>query len=182
MESERLISRRQGRGTFVIDQTSTEQSLRFSNIRDADGLRIAGETESCDLAPAAATEAEARQLQLRPGEPVFRLRRVRSHNKTPLAVETSTVPQSRFPGLAKEHDVSASIVVLAHNHGMLLARAEEKLGVAAATGDIAKALKVAEGTPLLTLDCIVYAIDGRPIEWRVAHCNLRDNRYYAEIN
>jgi GntR family transcriptional regulator len=97
-------------------------------------------------------------------------------------VETSTVPQSRFPGLAKEHDVSASIVVLAHHHGVLLARAEEKLGVAAATGDIAKALKVAEGTPLLTLDCIVYAIDGRPIEWRVAHCNLRDNHYYAEIN
>ena len=47
---------------------------------------------------------------------------------------------------------------------------------------IAKALKVAEGTPLLTLDCIVYAIDGRPIEWRVAHCNLRHNHYYAEIN
>ena len=182
MESERLISRRQGRGTFVIDQTSTEQSLRFSNIRDADGLRIAGDTETCDLAPAAATEAEARQLQLRPGEPVFRLRRLRSHNKAPLLVENSTIAQSRFPGLAKEHDVSASIVVLAHRHGLLLARAEEKLGVAAATGDIAKALKVAEGTPLLTLDCTVYAIDGRPIEWRVAHCNLRHNHYYAEIN
>ena len=72
--------------------------------------------------------------------------------------------------------------MLAHRHGLLLARAEEKLGVAAAAGDIAKALKVAEGTPLLTLDCTVYAIDGRPIEWRVAHCNLRHNHYYAEIN
>ena len=48
MESERLISRRQGRGTFVIDQTSNEHAVRFSNIRDPDGIRIAGETESCD--------------------------------------------------------------------------------------------------------------------------------------
>ena len=63
-----------------------------------------------------------------------------------------------------------------------MARAEEKIGVETATGDVAKALKVAEGTPLLTLDCIVYAIDGQPIEWRVAHCNLRHNHYYAEIS
>ena len=36
MEGERLISRRQGRGTFVIDQTSDECAIRFSNIRDPD--------------------------------------------------------------------------------------------------------------------------------------------------
>jgi len=40
MEGERLISRRQGRGTFVIDQTSDECAIRFSNIRDPDGTRL----------------------------------------------------------------------------------------------------------------------------------------------
>ena len=49
-------------------------------------------------------------------------------------------------------------------------------------GDVANALKVAEGTPLLKLDCVVYAIDGRPIEWRVARCHLRDNHYMAEMH
>ena len=48
-------------------------------------------------------------------------------------VEESTVPQGRFPGLAEESDVSPSIVVLAHRYGVLLGRAEEKVGVAAAT-------------------------------------------------
>lgn len=182
MESERLISRRQGRGTFVIDQTSNEHAVRFSNIRDPDGIRIAGETESCTIAAAAANETEARLLQLRHGEPVFRLHRVRTHNNAPLMVEDSTVPQARFPGLAQESDVSPSIVVLAQRYSVLLGRAEEKLGVAAAKGDVAHALKVAEGTPLLTLDCVVYAIDGRPIEWRVARCHLRDNHYFAEMN
>ena len=99
MESERLISRRQGRGTFVIDQTSNEHAVRFSNIRDPDGIRIAGETESCTITAAAANETESRLLQLRNGEPVFRLHRVRTHNNTPLMVEDSAVPQARFPGL-----------------------------------------------------------------------------------
>ena len=92
------------------------------------------------------------------------------------------MPQARFPGLAQENDISPSIVVLAHHYGVLLGRAEEKLGVAAAKGAITNALRVPEGTPLLTLDCIVYAIDGRPIEWRVARCHLRDNHYFAEMN
>jgi GntR family transcriptional regulator len=182
MESERLISRRQGRGTFVIDQTSNECAIRFSNIRDPDGIRIAGEIQSCEVVPASASEAEARMLQLRNGEPVFRLRRVRTHDEHPFMVEESTIPQARFPGLAQESEISPSIVVLAHRYGVLLARAEEKIGAARAEGAFAEALKVAEGTPLLKLDCVVYAIDGRPIEWRVAHCHLRDNYYMTEIH
>jgi GntR family transcriptional regulator len=182
MESEHLISRRQGRGTFVIDQTSNEQAVRFNNIRDADGIRIASETASCTIGSASANETEARLLQLRGGEPVLRLQRVRTHNNVPLMVEDSTVPQARFPGLAQESDVSPSIVVLAHRYGVLLGRAEEKVGVAAAKAGDANALNVAEGTPLLTLDCVVYAIDGRPIEWRVARCHLRDHHYFAEMS
>ena len=47
MEGERLILRRQGRGTFVIDQTSDECANRFSNIRDAEGSRISGDIQRC---------------------------------------------------------------------------------------------------------------------------------------
>jgi GntR family transcriptional regulator len=182
MESERLISRRQGRGTFVIDQTSNEHAVRFSNIRDTNGIRITGEVESCSVAAAAASDAESRRLQLRISEPIFHIHRVRTHKDAPLMVEDATVPQSRFPGLPQEEDVSLSIVVLAHRYGVLLGRADEKVGATTAKGGIAKALKVAEGTPLLTLDSVVYAIDGRPIEWRVAHCHLSDNHYLAEMS
>ncbi|MFN3622569.1 MAG: GntR family transcriptional regulator [Hyphomicrobium sp.] len=182
MEHERLISRRQGRGTFVIDQTSTEQAVRFSNIRDPDGMRIGGDIVSCTIVAAGANETEARHLELRNGEPIFRIHRVRAHNGVPLMVEESIVPQGLFPGLAQEGDVSPSIVVLAHHFGVLLGRAEEKIRVSAAKGEIAKLLKVAEGAPLLMLDCVVHTIEGRPIEWRLASCNLRENHYLAEMS
>ena len=182
MESERLISRRQGRGTFVIDQTSNEHAVRFSNIRDPDGIRIAGETESCTITAAAANETESRLLQLRNGEPVFRLHRVLTHINAPLMVEDSTVPQARFPGLAQESDVSPSIVVLAQRYGVLLGGPRRgwalprRRAMSLALSTLRKARR------LLTLDCVVYAIDGRPIEWRVARCHLRDNHYFAEMN
>jgi GntR family transcriptional regulator len=182
MENERLISRRQGRGTFVIDQTSNENAVRFSNIRDPSGRRIAGEVESCSVAADTASDAESSRLQLRTGDPIFHIHRVRTHEGAVLMVEDVTVPQSRFPGLPQEGDVSPSIVVLAHRYGVLLGRAEEKVGVVGAKGGVAKALKVPDGTPLMTLDSVIYAIDGRPIEWRVAHCNLKDNHYLAEMS
>ncbi len=182
MESERLICRRQGRGTFVIDQTTTENAVRFSNIRDPQGLRIGSDMVRCTIVAATANETEARHLQLRTGEPIFRIHRVRAHDGIPLMVEESIIPQSHFPGLEREGDVSPSIVVLAHHFGVLLGRAEEKVGVAAARGDVAKLLNVAEGEPLLTLDCVVHAIDGRPIEWRLASCNLRENHYFAAMS
>lgn len=181
MESERLISRRQGRGTFVIDQTSNEQAARFSNIRDPNGLRVCGDIVNCTVAAAAANDTEAHHLQLRISEPIYRIHRVRTHFGAPLMIEESVVPQSHFPGLERESDVSPSIVVLAHHYGVLLGRAEEKVGVAAAKGEVARLLEVAEGAPLLTLDSIIHAIDGRPIEWRLASCNLRGNHYLAKM-
>jgi GntR family transcriptional regulator len=181
MEHEHLISRRQGRGTFVIDQTSNEHAVRFSNIRDVDGARIAGDIDSRTIAGATANEAEADHLGLRKGEPIYRVHCVRSHNNVPLMVEEATVPQARFPGLAQETDVPPSIVVLAHRYGVLLGRAEEKVGVVTAKGPFAKLLKVDIGAPLLTLDSVVYAIDGYPVEWRLAHCHLRETHYRAEL-
>jgi len=182
MEGERLISRRQGRGTFVIDQASNECAIRFSNIRDSDGIRIAGEIQSCEIVPASANESEARLLQLRNGEPVLRMHRVRTHNDAPFMVEDSTIPQARFPGLAQQNEIAPSIVVLAQRYGVLLVRAKERVSVTTANSDVAGELKVAKGTPLLQLDCVVFAIDGRPIERRLALCNLRDNYYMAEIH
>lgn len=181
MEGEHLISRRQGRGTFVIDQSSDECAVRFSNIRDASGTRVAGEVHSCAIALASANDIEARMLQLLVGDPVYRLRRVRAHRRRPFMVEQSTLPQTRFPGLAEQSDISPSIVVLAQRYGILLARAEERVSVAS-DSDVAETLKIAEGTPLLLLDRVIYAIDDRPIEWRMARCHLQDTSYMAQID
>ena len=37
------------------------------------------------------------------------------------------------------------------------------------------------GSPLMVLDRIVLALDGRPIEWRMGWCHLGDRYYLAEM-
>jgi GntR family transcriptional regulator len=181
MEGEGLVSRRQGRGTFVIDQTSDECAGRFSNIRDADGFRVGGMFQNCEVVAAVASETEARKLQVPSGNPVFRLHRERAHLGEPFLIEDLTFPQARFPALAQDSDISTTIVVLARRYGMLLAHGEEEITVATADRQIGKVLKIAEGTPILKLEFLAYASDARPIGWRVGSCYLRDMHYRAEL-
>ena len=48
LEDERLLTRRQGRGTFVNDQTSDELAVRYSNLRTPGGERIVGQVRTIE--------------------------------------------------------------------------------------------------------------------------------------
>src|SRR6476646_9160336 len=75
LESDRLVVRRQGRGTFVIDQASGDVAARFSNIRNGEGRRIGGDMELLAQVKAVAAEIERQRLQLGAGEAVLRTTR-----------------------------------------------------------------------------------------------------------
>jgi DNA-binding GntR family transcriptional regulator len=64
----------------------------------------------------------------------------------------------------------------------VLGRGLEHVSVATAGPEIAGSLGIAEGTPVLKLDRLVCAIDGPPVEWRVATCHLVDERYVIEFD
>jgi len=108
MESERLISRQQGRGTFVNDQTSEELAMRFSAIRDAEGKRIAGEVELGEVTEGTANELECARLRLQPRDQVYRIRCVRLHQNQPFMVEEASMPGQLFSAVSREQRVSPS--------------------------------------------------------------------------
>src|SRR6266849_10408915 len=58
MESEHLITRQQGRGTYINDQASGALADRYCNIRGTDGGRAAGRIEAAEVEGAAANEME----------------------------------------------------------------------------------------------------------------------------
>src|SRR5438034_340762 len=71
MEAERLLTRRQGRGTFVNDQTSDELSTRFTNLRLDDGSRVCGQVKHMEIVEGRASELECERLRLRADDRVF---------------------------------------------------------------------------------------------------------------
>src|ERR1700674_2691778 len=62
LERERLVTRRQGRGTFVNDQSSEELAVRFTNVRGPDGDRLVGDVNSAEITEGVANEMECTRL------------------------------------------------------------------------------------------------------------------------
>jgi GntR family transcriptional regulator len=181
MESERLLTRRQGRGTFVNDQASDELSVRYSNIRTSDGERVTSDTNVLHVSQGTANPAECARLRLKSDDRVWRIERLRLDKGKPFMVEEVVLPAALFPGLDEQKDFSQRIVVLAQQFGILLGKGEERIAIGSASPEVGQALGLEAGTPLLVLDRLVFALDGRAVEWRLARGYFADKYYQAEI-
>ena len=183
LETQRLITRRQGRGTFVNDPASDEMVCRFISLRTADGRSLAGEVASQVVSEGTANELECTRLRLRAGDGVYRIRRIRHHRERRYMVADVTLPAALFPRLAGTSDIPSRVGALAPWNGMLLGGAEERVSICAPPADIGDLLGIASGTPVMLLDCLVLLLDtDRPVAWRIAHVHLPDGYYLAELN
>jgi GntR family transcriptional regulator len=181
MERERLIRRRQGRGTFINDPSSHELLLRFANVCGPDGKRILGYVKWTEVEEGVANKMECTRLGLTITDRVYRTRRLRYADHKPFMLVDSSMPAALFPGLDKLNGGPAEIVTLAREFGMLLGRAEERVSIEDASARVGKALAIAAGSSVAVLDRVVYRLDGIPVHWRMGWCELTKNRYLAEM-
>ena len=182
MEGERLLTRRQGRGTFVNDQSSEELAERFSNIHAADGERIAGESKMLSIAQATASPTECARLKLRADDKVWRIQRVHLHKGEPFMMEEVAMPAALFPDLDTREAFNHRIAVLAQEYGILLGKGEERVSIGAVSPSAAETLNLKAGAPILMLDRLVHDLDGHAVEWRVGMGHFANKYYLAEIN
>ena len=181
MEQEHLLTRRQGRGTFVNDQGSEELEVRFCNVRAADGNRMRGQFKDVEIVETTANETEQARLRLGAKDRVWRVQRIRVDRNGPFMVEALSLPAALFPDLAASEMPMPRLAVLAQRYGILLGKAEERVSIETATASVAKALGIAKGSPVIVLDRVVSALDRRPVEWRIGRCHLAAGHYLAEM-
>jgi DNA-binding GntR family transcriptional regulator len=126
-----------------------------------------------------ATDEELARLGLFPGEMVCRVDRIRGQGEH-LLVEKIRLAAALFPRL---QNPLPRISDLADTYGLELGEALESVCAVPASADIAKALGVAEGALLLTLDRVVHLRDGRPAKWRIAYSSGQENlaRFKAKL-
>ncbi|WP_426959837.1 GntR family transcriptional regulator [Muricoccus radiodurans] len=185
LERRHLIERRQGRGTFVAQQTSAQALGQFFRVRDLSGKPVRPETVVTGITTGPAMGEEAVRLRLVPGEKVHRIERLRSLNGVPQIVERIVVPAALFPGLslplAPQRLETEIYVHYQQAHGIIVVRAEETLSARAASTEEARALGREPGAPLLVIERITYDAAGRPVELRVSLLDTRDHRYAVEL-
>jgi GntR family transcriptional regulator len=175
------VVRRQGRGTFVVDQSGPEAASRFDRLRGDGGEPVAWMAKLLHRSSGEATRPEQTRLQIGPRAQVIRKRRLLGVSERPFVVEDACLAADRLPGLKADEVGDWSVTLLAQRHGVHLARAYEEVRVIQAEGEAAALLAIEAGTRLMLLDRIILSIERTPIEWRRAYCHMRDEHYLAEV-
>lgn len=178
MEAMRLLTRHQGRGTFVNDQANLTLLRRYQKLRKDNRVITDDTVEIVSISEAAAGELQCAKLKLSQDDQVIRVCRVRRAAGDVYAVEELWLVKALFPHLMTDQHLATGIARLAASCGMLLGVAQERVTVAQAPSFAAAMLDVPTASPVLLLDRFVCALNGPPVEWRLAWCHLDDDAYY----
>ena len=180
LAAERLVTRRQGRGTFVVEHTPAHVLFRFFNLYDDAGLAVIPDSRDITSRVDLADADERKALALDHAARVIRITRTRTRNGEPFISETIALPEALFPGLADLPEIPNTLYDLFQKaYGVLVLRTDDRLSAAAADADTAATLGIPAGTPLLRIDRITFTLDDKPIEWRVSLCHLERAHYLA---
>src|SRR5918999_3661395 len=167
---EGLLYREQGRGTFVARPRIAQQLLRltgFSEDMQARQRRPGAKVLGAELWPA--DQPTADRLQLKPGHPVVRLRRLRLADAEPLALETAVVSFFGCERLLEDDLARCSLYdLLESKYHQRLLEAEQEVEADAAGADEAALLALAPGDPVLRTRRLTYGERRRPIEYATA--------------
>lgn len=178
--AEGALTRQQGRGTFVAGHPP-ERSFRFFHLRALDGRALPPQTRFIDFGRTTATGPQAAALGLPAGAPLLRARHLQHLAGQPAMLEALWLPQALFPGLdgARFAGRTGTVYDLYQREfGLSVTRVEEQLRAIAAPQRIADRLALPVATPVLMIERVAFAVDGKPVELRLAWADTRRLAYF----
>jgi GntR family transcriptional regulator len=181
LTAENLVVRRQGRGTFVARHDDARILFQFFKLVPDEGERRFPESRVVTVEEERADPGACRALGLQPADAVVAIERVRFLSDKPAIAERIVVPCALFPGIGAGELPNNLYDLYSTAFGVTIARATERLKAVPAGRRHAELLGVSEGAPLLEIDRVAFAIDGRPAEWRVSLCTTDTIHYASDL-
>jgi GntR family transcriptional regulator len=168
MVQEGLLTRKQGLGTFValpkVQEGLVQRLTGFYEDMQARGLSVRTRVTCMEVVPVG--EPVASYLQISPGEPVYKLGRLRFVEREPILHVVSYLPYHLCPGLYQmDFEQNSLYRILEEHYGLRIARGRRSIEAVLATPREAGLLGIQKGAPLILLRSIVYLEDGRPLEY-----------------
>ncbi|MBN9390738.1 MAG: GntR family transcriptional regulator [Chloroflexi bacterium] len=181
LESDGLIIRKQGRGTFVREPKIAQELTRLKSWGET--IRQSGlepQTLYSEIDVLEPTQEISQSLALPPGTPLVRVRRLRYASGDPICIMTNYLPQNLIPNLEQTGLVNDSIYQTMAYHNLKPVRAFDKVEARPATPWEAGQLQVPADFPLLEVTRLVYDATGKPLY--LAVITNRSDKYVYTVH
>lgn len=169
LAAENLLTRHQGKGTFVATHHAPKAQFRFLRVVPDAGERSVPQSRFLGCRRLRAPVEIARALQMKNGDTVVHLKRLLSFQSEPIVLEEIWLPGVLFRGLTAERlgAYKGPLYGLFESEfGIHMIRAEESIRAVAAEKEAAQLLEIAGNAPLLRVDRVSFTYGERPVEVR----------------
>ena len=184
LAGENILIRRQGKGTFVATHNEEGIKLRFLRLTAANGQKEALQNELISCTKCKADNRIAKILEIKTGAALIEIKRLLTFSGRPLIYDHIIVPAAPFKGLNStriEENQGSLYSMYETEYGIRMIRAEERLTAVAANKEVAEAINLAQGAPLLSIERVSYTYGDKPMEWRLGLCLTDDHHYMSEL-
>ena len=173
---EGLLTRRQGKGVFVAEPKIEQGPVRLLSFTDditRRGHRPASRTLNLRTEPS--TPEVAERLELRAGESVTVIERLRLADEEPMGFQRVFLPARLFPGIADYEPIHSLYQLLRDRYGVAPKRATETFEPVVVDRGLARLLGVSAGSPAFAVERITRDQANRPFEY--VRSTMRGDRY-----
>jgi GntR family transcriptional regulator len=169
LSAEKLVVRRQGKGTFVATHHEARAQFRFLRLMPDVGEAHYPDNRIIEVKRLRAPAEVARLLDIKSGDSVIFIKRVLSFDGLPTILEEIWLPGIIFKGLTAERLIEYKgpmygLFETEFNTHMI--RASERIRAVSADAESANLLTVAENTPLLSVERVSFTYGDKPVEVR----------------
>lgn len=179
LTAEKLLERRQGKGTYIAEHTQERSIFRFFRISRPDGERLTPERVGETVKVRASRPLERAKLELQRADRVVEIKRVRMIDKAPALHELIIVPAALVPGIEKRGALPNTLYSLYQtDYGINIVATHEQVRAELATESDHRLLRIAVGSPILVIDRLALSLQERKVEWRLSRVRS-NNLVYA---
>jgi GntR family transcriptional regulator len=184
LQKEGLIYTLQGKGSFVSRPKAYQNVSHlqgFAESMSAMGYEVVNQLLDLRFIPAELDVA--RRLQLDVGATVAEVRRVRLLNREPVSLEISYLPEALGRRLAQADLVTRDIFLILENEcERPLGHADLTIDATLADEEIANALRVREGAPVLRIERLTHDTQQQPIDYEHLYFRADTFQYRLRVD
>lgn len=183
--AERILLRRQGRGTFVATHTTDRFVFQFFHVERSDGTREAPRVELLSFERGRLDDEAAAALGLRAGEAAVLVENRLSLQGRPVVYDRLALPAALFRGLTEKRlrERPSTIYHLYQTgFGVTVVRVHERVRAVAADRTAARILGIVPGAPVLQVRRTALALNGKPVEYRISTLWTANHDYVSTLS
>lgn len=179
----RILTRRQGVGTFVSEHTGSQALYRFFPlVEDGKAPELPKAEiiafERCDTV----SEEVQEQLQLDQNDKVILLSRKRLLEETVCLLEDIYLPEKYFPDFVSMEDVPHTLYHFYQTQfNLTVHKTTDRIKAILVSEQDAKLMGISPGAPVLSFTRLTTSLDGKRIEFRINRCRSDHYHYLVDL-